>query len=218
MRKRSRSCEQRSANVSHRVSSTDRTTSCIWCGHEETYRPNVPKSVTACKRRIKAHELTCKQSPVVVRLNQLKQINSDLTKALSRKKGYTRVLEQYLNPRRKPESPVPILTDLGTLARGSVLEDDVLVSVNREDPHSCVICDSAGSDIMPMRVKDKSCTHVVLLCRHCQPRGAKKTPREVAQLINVCSERNKHECAFLWEMNDRIRMLWGEQLQVETIR
>jgi len=217
------------------LSSTTRTTACLWCGHEETYSPNRKASVTRCKARMAKHEKKCVESPMVKQAAKLRKtnakvrrandnlaaknkrlvaVNRELTKAFQRKKG--RMLEQYLNPRRYPEGPpVEMLKELGTLARGTVLDDDVLVSINRENPSACVICDTT-EDVCPLRVKARTVTHVAPLCANCMPKPG--TDSYVAKLINATAEKNKHECAFLWEISGRVQMLYGEELSVETIR
>lgn len=190
------------------------TTACLWCGHEEEYRPNNKASKRRCKARMSMHEIHCDESPVVKENTRLRKVCGELTSLTQRRDS---VLEKHLNPRRKVATPSSILDELAQLARGTVTDDDVIVAINRKDPETCAACGGTSSWNIPYRISTPSATMVQLLCPKCTPANC-EPHSTVTHNINERSEAGHHEMAFLWEDGGRVRMLWGENLHVETIR
>jgi hypothetical protein len=166
------------------------------------------------------HELHCTQSPVVKENDLLRRVNTDLRAAFQRRQEKT-VIEQHMNPRRTVKVPSDILDELGTLARGTVDDDDVIVRVRHRSPELCAMCGEPATEgmCMPYRVIGTSCTHIQLLCPACQP-GVKTlyTAGSFVHEIERLSELGVFETAFMWEDSGRVRMLWGDTPCVETIR
>jgi hypothetical protein len=198
------------------MSSTDRISCCLWCGFEVTYRPNVASSVTKAKAKMAEHELACEESPVVKQMAQLRDINRQLTAVCQVKKGIPTVLENYINPRRKSEENV-LLDDLGALARSTADEDDVLVHLRRDKPNACAVCGDITRPAVSMRIIAPTITHIALICQSCGT-SSTRTAKDVVDDLARLGELDLFEMAFLWKEGKRTRMLWGDKLQVETIR
>jgi hypothetical protein len=192
------------------------TSACLWCGHEEKYRPNNQLSVTHAKNRMKKHERSCEESPTVKEMEQLRSVNRQLTSVFQQKKGATTLLENYINPRRNATANV-LLEDLGALARDTAPHDDVLVYLRRDNPNSCAVCGDITKPAVSMRVIAPAITHVALLCQGCAPTRT-RTPKETIDSLTESSEMTLLEMAFLWRDEQRTRMLWGDRLTIETIR
>jgi hypothetical protein len=193
----------------------ERESACLWCGHTEFYRPANRASVSRCKARMATHELHCPRSPIVKENALLRKANADMTRLLQQKKG-NRVIDQYLNPRKKIKRPSAALEELGSTARATVLDDDVVVYVDRVNPEACVRCSHDNPLNIPLRVITPRSTIIGLMCEPCL--REKLPPRETAKALLERADRGHFESAFLFEEAGRIKMIWGDTLQCETIR
>ena len=131
----------------------------------------------------------------------------------------------YFKPRHAPGftdiDKDPLFKELAELARGTAREGHVTMVYMHTPPLTprCLCC-SGKVGLCPMRIPVGGRQVTALLCRTCQRRISE--PKMLSQMIYEVRRGVKQaspamESAILTRHGDRIRIVWGKQIESEVL-
>jgi len=114
----------------------------------------------------------------------------------------------------KPNTEDGVLPSLANAAVEATKEDDVLLTVRRDNPESCLMC-KATKGLTEQVISTKLHTDVMLLCPGCVPNGSMSVI-DLMQAIRDMSETGQLETFFIYEVGGKVNVLTDDLRRMEV--
>jgi len=113
--------------------------------------------------------------------------------------------------------PDPECAQVAELARGCARENHIVLAVIRPQNQNCMACTSTNT-LMACRVPMGGKQVVGLLCPTCVKRMAHQSGHGlILKWLRSQLKADLYEMAYLFRQGQRIRIVWGRQLESEAL-